>query len=252
MRQLEFTSGRIDAEVHHRELGDCTVVIEVAKLSDEQWDVVLEALSSQASFLAQLLSGEMPREVEQIFSGVDLALMPADSSEITESCTCCRDGESVCRPTLTVYLAVGDMLNDDPWLLLRLRGRDRQQILQDLSARRDQTIGLASPQPGVGEQSLVYRAGGTPSQLDDSPRLDEEIDQFWGRSRSQLQFQHHITAPLIELILLRRLGPPHFADDSFEVYDNLSAIYRTVTDSSLGLAFSSEEDTLPDENGGTI
>lgn len=252
VRQLEVSTGRIDGKVHHRELGDCSVAIDVARLTDDQWEAVLDALSSQATASAQLLAGEMPREVEQIFADAGAALMPVNASEIRQSCSCCQDDEPVCRPALTVYLAVGDMLNDDPWLLLRLRGRDRQQIIRDLGVRRSQTNGAASPMAGTGEQSLVYRAGGALSQLDDSPMLEEEIDHFWGRSRAQLQFQHHVAPPLIELVLLRRLGPPHFADDSFDVYDNFSAIYRTVTDASLALAYASEDDaTLDDgDNGG--
>lgn len=248
VRQLEFATGRIDAEVHHRELGSCKVDIEVARLTEEQWEAVLDALSSQAIFSAQLLAGEMPKEIEQVFVKVGAGLMPVEPSEVRISCSCCDSGDSVCEPALATYLAVGDMLNDDPWLLLRLRGRDRRQVLHDLNARRNQPAGSASPRAEAGEPSLVYRAGGVQGQLDDSPMLDAELDHFWGRSRSQLQFQHHIASPLIELVLLRRLGPPHFADDSFDVYDNFSAIYRTVTDASLALAYSSEEDALADEN----
>jgi uncharacterized Zn finger protein len=248
VRQLELSSGRIDADIYHHESGACTVGIEVAKLTDEQWDAVLDALSSQAIFSAQLLAGEMPKEIEQVFEKAGAPLMPQDGHEIRQSCSCCDDGKSVCRPALAAYLAVGDMLNDDPWLLLRLRGRDRQQILHDLGARRNQGVGASSPQPNVNEQSLVYRAGGVPGHPDDSPALGAEIDHFWGRSRSQLQFQHHIASPLIELVLLRRLGPPYFADDSFDVYDNLSAIYRTVTDAGLALAFSTDDDALPGDN----
>ena len=247
VRQLQFSTGRIDAEVHHRELGSCTVAIEVAGLSEAQWEAALDALSSQAIFAAQLLAGEMPKEIESVFVKAGADLIPIDATELGSSCSCCDGSPGACGPVLAAYTAVADMLNDDPWLMLRLRGRDRQQVLHGLNAKRNQVVGAASPHSAASEQSLVYRAGGSPSQLDESAMLDAEIDHFWGRSRAQLQFQHHITPPLIELVLLRRLGPPHFADDSFDVYDNLSAVYRTVTDSSLALAFSTEDDALLDE-----
>ena len=252
VRQLELSSGRIDAEIHHGELGDCAVGVEISKLTDGQWDAVLDVLSRQALFSAQLLAGEMPKEIEQVFAKAGAALLPVDRSEIIQSCSCCEGNEAICRPALATYLAVGDMLTDDPWLLLRLRGRDRQQILHELGNRRTQAVGTASPQPSAQEQALVYRAGGVPGQLDDSTTLDAEIDNFWGRSSSQRKFQHHIASPLVELVLLRRLGPPYFAEHSFDVYDNLSAIYRAVTDASLGLAFSSEDDALPAENDSLV
>ncbi len=137
--------GRIDAEVHHRELGSCTVAIEVAGLTEAQWEAALDALSSQAIFAAQLLAGEMPKEIEAVFVKAGADLMPVDASELRSSCSCCDGGASVCGPVLAAYAAVADMLNDDPWLMLRLRGRDRQQVLHDLNAKRNQVVGAASP-----------------------------------------------------------------------------------------------------------
>ena len=44
------------------------VKIEVKVLEPKQWDKVLKALSGQALFTAKLLAGEMPQDIEQVFT----------------------------------------------------------------------------------------------------------------------------------------------------------------------------------------
>lgn len=247
VRQLELALGQVAADVVHNVLGDCTVVIEIAELSDDQWTAVLDVMGGQTALTARLLTGQVPENVEKSFAAAGTALMPSSLDDLHFVCSCCSADEIPCQPALTAFLAVSEMLEDDPWLIFRLRGRDRQQIMRELNAVRSRTSGSDAQSRSINEQSLVYRAGGAPAQLEDTPLLDEEIDHFWGRSRQQLLFQPHIAAPQIELVLLRRLGPPYFADDEFDVYENLTEIYRQVTDASLALAYSPIDDPDVDE-----
>lgn len=247
VRQLELSAGHIAADVVRRDSASCTVVIEAAELTDEQWTAVLDALGSQAIFSAQLLAGDMPTEIEKVFAQCGATLMPAMADDLQIICGCCTSAERLCRPALAAYVAVGEMLNDDPWLLFRLRGRDRQQVLRELHARRSGLTDDGAGQAAPAGQSLIYRAGGVPAQLEETPLLDEMLDHYWGRARHQLEFQHHITAPHIELVLLRRLGPPSFADASVDVYEDLAETYRRVTNASMAVAYSPE---VPDADGG--
>ena len=50
-------------------------------------------------------------------------------------------------------------------------------------------------------------------------------------------------APSIELVLLRRLGPPAPSADGAQAYEALSALYRRVTAEALALAYASEGET---------
>ena len=157
---------------------ECTVAIRVANLTEAQWEAARHP--EQPGDLRRSASGrQTPKEIEAVFVKVGAGLMPIDPTELRSSCTCCDPGESVCKPVLAAYAAVADMLTDDPWLMLRLRRRDRQQVLHGLNAKRNQVIGAATPRTAEGEQSLVYRVGGSPSQLDDSPILDAELDHYW-------------------------------------------------------------------------
>ena len=112
-----------------REAGVANVEIRFPVLTDEQWAQVIEALSQQAIFTAQLLDGSMPAEIEGVFTTAGTALLPAAPGEVTQTCSACPSGSlagtTLCRPLLAVYQQLGEMLREDPWLLLRLRGRDR-------------------------------------------------------------------------------------------------------------------------------
>ena len=89
VKRLELTPGRIDAQFQDREIGAATVAICIPVLSDEQWEKVLTALASQAIFAAQLLAGEMPPELEQIFAQAGAELLPLTAGAITHTCSAC-------------------------------------------------------------------------------------------------------------------------------------------------------------------
>ena len=83
VKRLELTPGCIDAQVQDRELGAVKVEIRIPVLRDEQWEQVLTALASQALFAAQLLAGEMPPELEQVFAQAGAELLPVSAGVFT-------------------------------------------------------------------------------------------------------------------------------------------------------------------------
>ena len=242
VRQLEVGPGQIDATVHVRERGDCRVTIKLPVLDDAQWEAVLDALAGQAIFSAQLLAGDMPQDVERLFAKAGARLLPADVEMPSHTCSCCTSEDTLCKPLLATYVAVGEMLNDDPWLLFRLRGRDRQQILRGLRIRRNRLTNVGGETAGADAGANVYRTDGDSGTAPSAPELAGQLDNFWGSTRAQLSFQHHIARPTIELALLRRLGPAPF-DSRFDAFDTLAAVYRRVTDAGYALAFAPEPET---------
>lgn len=250
IQRLEVQTGLIEAQVRDKELGDCACRIRVATLNDEAWQQIIHALSEQAFYAAQLLAGELPREIEQLFQAENLALLPASSGDMAHECTCCdrRTAPQSCRPLLAVYVALGELLNEDPWLLFRLRGRDRRQILAGLREERSRAAGsqlaaLPPAQPRLAEASAFYRAETQAAEHAPAPDdLTQDLDRFWGSAKPLQEFHHYIGVPPIELVALRRLGPLPVAQDGERVYDALSDIYRRITDAALTMAFAEESD----------
>ena len=255
--RLEIDAGRISASVIDSTIGrdkrEYSVVVELPEWQDEQWQNVIELLGRQALYAAQLLAGEFPDELEILLREEGLPLLPEEHESIRVTCSC--DDASSGAPNMSrSYVAAvvqnaGEMLDEDPWLLLLLRGRRRQQVLRALRRMRGMNgdangVSLVSPTPQVlssgGFQQLYSgQHEETPESTEDAS-LEDGIDTFWGSSRVQEKFRPYIVQPLADLILLRRLGPPAFSHANAEVYDTLSDIYHRVGEAALALAYAED------------
>lgn len=267
VQRLEVNSGIITAQVADRAGSVCQVKILWPPLNDAEWKRIIDLLGAQALFSAQLLAGDFPAEIEQIFEEADLALLPDSLEEwrVAEM-ACSEEGEehtesspdaqaTLQRRVLgTVYHSLGEMFNEDPWLLLYLRGRNRQQILQALRDRRHEANGHAPAAEWASIDSDAHPPGAPLDQQAPAPteyvplfsgeEQDISVDAFWGAGKHSRNVQYFIEAPGIDRALLRRLGPPPFATESMTIYDRLSAIYEQVSSAALSLAYATDESEL--------
>jgi uncharacterized Zn finger protein len=252
IKRLEMSSGQITAAVSDDEIGACDVVVELPIWQDEQWASAIDSLSRQALFVAQMLAGDMPDELEQALQAEGLALLPAQHETVTASCSCCEQTSRPCRHVSIVLQNAGDMLADDPWLLFVLRGRVRQQVLRALRRKREQNgsperAGRTGHTPQIGSGSAFGDRQSAQHMDADARPLVDEIQSFWGSARAQEQFRPHIVPPAAQLVLLRRLGPPSFSHANGEVFDALSSIYQQVSETALALAYADDPPAEADE-----
>lgn len=255
VKRLEVLPGLIQAQVQDRELGAAAVEIRVDVLDDAHWERVIDALGGQAIYAAQLLAGNMPPEIEQIFAQAGASLLPLSADEIRHTCSVCAPAPGkLCRPLAAVYWQLGELLAEDPWLLLRLAGRERQAVLAGIHERRN--VGAEPPpaptptpaQAAETQQGAFYTPlPAPPADEDDTPRLEDQINDFWGRRKVLEDIHHHLARPLVELALLRRLGPPTPTPDGQDAYTQLQTVYRRVTDRVWALAFEPEAEEGKEE-----
>lgn len=244
VKRLEVLHGRVIAEVQERSGQQCDVEIRFAPWSDEEWQRVIDALSSQALFAAQLLAGDLPPDLDRTVAAAGVQLLPTRIEEIEHECSCQIDPRRICEHITAVYAALGEMLPEDPWLLFRLRGRDQQGLLRSLRTQRSRS---ESSQPSYsstkGEsrrngESGFYRA--TAAIEEEIPSLEEQISGFWGSAKAQQDFRPHIVSPPVELALLRRLGPPPVGADATSTYEALTILYRRISHAALDLAYAAD------------
>ena len=243
--RLEVAVGMIQATVRDRDAGDCEIRIRLQVPDEAQWESVIDALSSQALFSAQLLAGDMPRQIEELFEQAGVTLLPAAVHELSHECSCCSEQRRLCRPLIATYLALGAMLDDDPWLIFRFRGRERNQVLNELRVRRNR---IADSNNGTTRSAIradaahavVCRSRPADAVVHAAVRLDQQIAQYWGTSELLSEFSGHVAAPTIDLALLRRLGPLPVDADSMSAYELLTAIYGQVTAAGLAIAYAPE------------
>lgn len=100
-------------------------------LTEPQWTAVQQEIESTLQFAARLLAGEVPAELEAVFDRAGVPLLPRRWSELRASCSC-PDHAVPCKHIAAVLYVLADRLDDDPWLLLRWRGRERSELLAHL------------------------------------------------------------------------------------------------------------------------
>jgi uncharacterized Zn finger protein len=149
--QLAVERGEVRAGV--RGSGDSRYLVRVVlrQLTDEQWETVLDAFASQVAHAAALLDGELPPDVVATVADAGIELLPGPG-EVRLRCTC-PDRAEPCKHAAAVSYLVADVIDADPFALLLLRGRSRQEVLDALRARRggggvgDDEAGAVAP-PG--------------------------------------------------------------------------------------------------------
>ncbi|HEX2032830.1 MAG TPA: SWIM zinc finger family protein [Chloroflexota bacterium] len=147
-----------------------TVTIRLATLSDAAWEQAIEAMAARAIFGAQLLTGELPPAIEEVFAAAGASLFPRDGREVSFTCTCSDSCKAPCKHIAAVCYVLAERFDADPWLLFELRGRSRAQLTAALRQRRRAVAPLPFPSPSLRDpDSAGAAAVESPSAFWSSP-----------------------------------------------------------------------------------
>lgn len=129
---LEVGAVVIAAQVQGSRRTPYLVTISLPEPSSVQWQAIDDGMASKVGFVARLLVGEMPADLEEVFQTAGAPLFPRSWDEVRAACSC-PDWENPCKHIAAVLYVFADQLDDDPWLLLAWRGRTRDQLLELLT-----------------------------------------------------------------------------------------------------------------------
>lgn len=132
--ELQVSPGLVGAQVQGSRPRPYLVTVGVPLPGEAGWDAIVEAMGAKVGFVARLLDGEVPAEMEEVFADAGVPLFPRAWSDVRATCSC-PDPENPCKHLAAVLYVLADRLDRDPWLLLELRGRDRDSLLEVLTAR---------------------------------------------------------------------------------------------------------------------
>ncbi len=132
---IEFKGAKVLAKVQGSEVEPYKLSLSLDAFSDEEWGYVIETMSQKAIFAAKLLAGEMPQNIEEVFTTNGLSLFPFTLSDVHGKCSC-PDKANPCKHIGAVYYQLGDRFSEDPFVLFQLRGRTKEQIIKDLRQLR--------------------------------------------------------------------------------------------------------------------
>lgn len=149
---LKIVPGKVSATVSDDELDSFAVSLNLETFEPGAWQHIMLAMSQQALFAAQLLNGEMPRDIDRLVRSCGKSLFPTSSHDIDADCSC-DDWSSPCKHVAALHYVLGEALDRDPFLLFELRGRSKEQVLSGLNQlRAHRGEAGAESLPGVAER----------------------------------------------------------------------------------------------------
>lgn len=240
--KLEFSGSKVRARVQGTAPEPYNVSLALDPFDDEQWQYVIESIAEQAIFSAKLLAGEMPQDVEKVFTSNGLSLFPYTKFDIHSRCSC-PDKANPCKHIGAVYYLLGDRFSDDPFVLFQLRGRTKAQIITALRQLRNRghDSELDSESEAIDLDTIQP----------DRPSDAIDLDTFW-RYDEPLESSLVVIAPpassetLLDMLgaLPLKVGANNLAIGAAQaVTEDLKSIYSQVSQQAVMQAMRAGSDT---------
>jgi uncharacterized Zn finger protein len=109
-----------------------TTEIEIQPISAANWSAAIAYIASKAGFISKLLLNEIPENIEDAFSTLNLHLLPHKRSDLKTQCSC-PDYSNPCKHIAGVCYLLAAELDRDPFLLFELRGLSRTALHTELA-----------------------------------------------------------------------------------------------------------------------
>jgi len=232
---LDVSPGVVAARVQGSRVTPYRVRIEVDPFSKAEWSRALRAMAERAAFAASLLAGEMPQDIEEAFSAAGVSLFPSSRDDLRTSCSC-PDWANPCKHIAATLYILAEAFDEDPFLVLKMRGRDRDQVIGALRALRAQ-VARSRVRAGVGEGG----PGGGGSQAGEADlradALPLDPGEFWrvGDRFSEVRVDRpqELASPDA---FLRGLGPCPASIGGKNAADVLAPVYEMMARRAVELA----------------
>jgi len=138
------------------------VTIGLEPFTQLAWAKAEVVLAEQAIFSARLLAGEFPPDLEDVFAGIGAPLFPRRLGDLTMQCSC-PDHAVPCKHLAAVFYLLAERFDTDPFLILRWRGRSRDDLLARLrELRGDEAPSSTTPVFADGDEPLPDARSGEP------------------------------------------------------------------------------------------
>jgi uncharacterized Zn finger protein len=228
---IEFKGAKVLAKVQGSEVEPYQVSLFINSFSEEEWSYVIETMSQKAIFAAKLLAGEMPQNIEEVFTANGLSLFPFTLGDVHSRCSC-PDKANPCKHVGAVYYQLGDRFSEDPFVLFQLRGRTKEEIISDLRQLRSNKTEAA-----IEKNSQQIET----SEQQKSTSQPIKLDTFW-QYNEPLESSLVVIAPSVNETVLDSLGTIPLAKDEENtvtspagdlVMKYLQTVYKDVSQKAM-------------------
>ncbi|MBQ1088572.1 SWF or SNF family helicase [Streptomyces sp. B93] len=205
--------GRITAVVQDRNGTGHRADVLLEELSDGEWDRFLDLAVERAGHVAALLDHDMPPHLVEDAQTAGVELLPG-LGDLEPSCDC--GAWDHCGHTAALCYQVARLVDQDPFILLLMRGRGQGALLDELQSRGGGSDAEEAPPEGV-DAAEAFAAGGIlpplpalpefPGEPGAPPSLDAEAAPVPGVDPAALEFLAVATAMEAHRLLASALRP---------------------------------------------
>ncbi|WP_455361149.1 SWIM zinc finger family protein [Streptomyces sp. SYSU K21746] len=216
--------GRITAVVRDRDRTPHRSDVLLQRLTEEEWDRFLDMAVERAGHIAALLDREMPPHLVEDASAAGVELLPG-IGDLEPECDC--EAWDLCPHTAALCYQVARLLDEDPFVLLLMRGRGERELLDELQVRSVARAAHQQP-PGAREDERAARGVSAaeafaaardlpplpalpllPDEPGTPPPLDGESDPAPGVDVAALEFLASAAAGTAHRLLAEAVTPGH-------------------------------------------
>ncbi|MGC4948676.1 SWF or SNF family helicase [Streptomyces sp. DT224] len=219
--------GRVTAVVRERDGSTYRSDVLLQELDEQKWDRFLGMATERTGHIAALLDREMPPHLVEDAAAAGVDLLPG-IGDLEPRCTC--EAWDHCPHTAALCYQVARLLDQDPFVLLLMRGRGERVLLDGLQERiavaagaPDVTAGAGDPAPDPGTSGVpaeqAYATGcilpalpappALPGEPGPAPSLDTETDPEAGVDPTALEMLARDAAARAHRMLADALAPGH-------------------------------------------
>ncbi|MCT7357129.1 SWF or SNF family helicase, partial [Streptomyces sp. 15-116A] len=209
--------GRITAVVKDRDGTAHRADVLLQELTGEQWDRFLDMAVERAGHVAALLDREMPTLLVEDAELAGVELLPG-LGDLEPECGC--EAWDHCGHTAALCYQMARLLDQDPFVLLLMRGRGERALLEALQTRGEASASAERPAEAEGvDAAEAYAAGAVlpslpaapalPVKPGTPPSLDTETPPAAGIDPEALEFLAAGTAAEAHRLLAEALRDGH-------------------------------------------
>jgi uncharacterized Zn finger protein len=230
---LLVLGGKISAKVTGSRATPYEVNIELAQLSDEAWQAAISGMATRARYAAELLAGQMPLAIDDVFRDAGTSLFPAERTDLSTTCSC-PDWGDPCKHVAATHYLLGEALDQDPFLLFELRGRSKERVLAGIRGARGATSADEARLPddlaaaGTEDVATVTLEAIAAADYDRAPHALPMLDFTFD-------------VPSTPAAVLRQLGTPAAWRGESSPAERLSPLVRRAADEARRIALGGSE-----------
>lgn len=184
--------GLVSATVLGTQEESYCVEVRLPALDEAQWHRGVDRIAEDLVLMLRLLQRELPGSTGESLKRVGIDLFPS-SSELSNRCSC-EDQMVPCKHVSAVHYLFAAAIDNDPFLLFRLRGMERDRLVALLVGEDDTNVKSVRAE-AVALESLEAAEG-------------VSVADFFDPNRPIPAIEINPSKPRAALVAVRRLGPP--------------------------------------------